>query len=115
MKNYKEELNKWLNDLNYVRNKEEVKIHNKAMTELGKLYKEIKLLEDKSFLIELLYINSKRAQINVAARCIWLGVYVEEAIQVLQKYRNDENWQISLTSKTLLERYEKNGYLTFCD
>ena len=115
MKNYKEELTRWLNDLNYVKTDEEVKIHNKAMTKIGKLFKDIKELEDKSFLLDLLYIDNKRAQVSIAARCIWLGVYVEEAIQVLQSYINDDNWQIRLTSKTLLERYEKNGYLTFCD
>ena len=115
MKNYKEELTRWLNDLNYVKTDEEVKIHNKAMTKIGKLFKDIKELEDKSFLLDLLYIDNKRAQVSVAARCIWLGVYVEEAIQILQNYKNDDNWQISLTSKTLLDRYEKNGYLTFVD
>ena len=115
MKNYKEELTRWLNDLNYVKTDEEVRIHNRAMTKIGKLFKEIKLLEDKSFLLELLYIDSKLAQVTVAARCIWLGIYVEEAIQILQKYKDDENWQISLNSKVLLERYEKNGYLTFHD
>jgi hypothetical protein len=115
MRNYKEELTKWLNDLNYVKTDEEVKIHNRAMTKIGKLFKEITLLEDKSFLLDLLYIDKKRAQVHVAARCIWLGVYVEEAIQILESYKNDDNWQISLTSKTLLERYEKQGYLTFND
>ena len=115
MKNYKEELTRWLNDLNYVKTDEEVRIHNRAMTKIGKLFKEIKLLEDKSFLRDLLYIDSKRAQVSVAARCIWLGVYVEEAIQILQKYKDDENCQISLISEKLLERYEKNGYLTFHD
>ena len=41
---------------------------------------------------------------------------INDKIKIAQeKYKDDENWQISLNSKVLLERYEKNGYLTFHD
>lgn len=59
--------------------KEDVKRHNAAMKQLGKLFYQIQDELDKSFLLELLSNENDRTKALVAAYCLGYGVYVSEA------------------------------------
>ena len=59
--------------------KEDVKRHNAAMKQLGKLFYQIQDELDKSFLLELLSNENDRTKALVAAHCLGYGVYVSEA------------------------------------
>lgn len=120
MKNYIEryqlycaELDVNIDDEDYG-SKERLRKHNNAMKKLSKLYYEIKELDDKSFLLELLQCSDSCVRINVAAHCLGLGIYVKEALAVLKKEsRNKQNRLLAFNAKSCLEVYKDEGTLSF--
>ena len=70
-------------DVNDCTTKEDVKRHNAAMNQLGKLFHQIEGEPDKSFLLELLTEGNDRTKVLVAAHCLGFGVYIPKAKKVL--------------------------------
>lgn len=66
-------------DLNDCTTKEDVKRHNAAMNQLGKLFHQIEGEPDKSFLLELLTEGNDRTKVLVAGHCLGFGVYIPKA------------------------------------
>lgn len=101
-------------DLNDCTSKEDVKRHNAAMKQLGKLFYHIQGEQDKSFLLELLSNENDRTKALVAAHCLGYGVYVSEAKKVLSSLaKSKANPIFAFEAQTTLDVWKKQGYLSF--
>ncbi len=94
--------------------KQEVKKHNAAMKELSRLFYQVRELEDKSFLLELLGNENERTQSLIAAHCLGLKVYIPEAKKTLAAIaKKSENPIIAFGAQSTLDVWRKQGYLLF--
>ena len=101
-------------DLNDCTAKEDVKRHNAAMKQLGKLFYHIQGEQDKSFLLELLSNENDRTKALVAAHCLGYGVYVSEVKKVLSSLaKSKANPIFAFEAQTTLDVWKKQGYLSF--
>lgn len=112
--NYKEQYLLHCVNLNDCTNKEDVKRHNAAMKQLGKLFHQIESEEDKSFLVELLQNEDDRTKSLVAAHCLGFGVYVLEAEKVLSTLAKSKvNPILAFEAQATLDIWKQQGYLKF--
>lgn len=94
--------------------KEDVKRHNAAMKQLGKLFYQIQDELDKSFLLELLSNENDRTKALVAAHCLGYGVYVSEAKKVLSSLAKSKASPIlAFEAQATLDVWKQQGYLKF--
>lgn len=94
--------------------KEDVKRHNAAMKQLGKLFYQIQGEPDKSFLLELLLNENDRTKALVAAHCLGYGVYVSEAKKVLSSLtKSKTNPILAFEAQATLDVWKQQGYLKF--
>ena len=101
-------------NLNDCTTKEDVKRHNAAMKQLGKLFYQIEGELDKSFLLELLTTENDRTKALVAAHCLGLGVYVSKAKKVLSSLaKNNANPILAFEAQATLDIWKQQGYLKF--
>ena len=101
-------------DLNDCTTKEDVKRHNAAMNQLGKLFHQIEGEPDKSFLLELLTEGNDRTKVLVAAHCLVFGVYIPKAKKVLSTLAKSKAAPIlAFEAQPTLEVWKKQGYLRF--
>lgn len=101
-------------NLNDCTTKEEVKRHNAAMKQLGKLFYQIEGELDKSFLLELLTNEDDRTKALVAAHCLGFGVYVSEAKKVLSSLaKSNVNPILAFEAQATLDVWKQQGYLKF--
>lgn len=92
--------------------KEDVKRHNAAMKQLGKLFYHIQGEQDKSFLLELLSNENDRTKALVAAHCLGYGVYVSEAKKVLSSLaKSKANPIFAFEAQATLDVWKQQGYL----
>ena len=114
MTGYKEQYLLHCANLNDCTTKEEVKQHNAAMKQLGKLFHQIEGELDKSFLLELLLNENDRTKALVAAHCLGFGVYVSEAKKVLSALAKSKvNPILAFEAQATLDVWKKQGYLKF--
>ncbi len=114
MTNYKEQYLLCCSNLNDCKTKSDVKRHNSAMKQLGKLFYQIQSEQDKSFLLELLHTDNDRTKSLVAAHCLGLEIYVFEAKKVLLTLaKSKENPILAFEAQATLDVWEKQGYLKF--
>ena len=112
--NYKDKYLFYCSKLNDCMTKEEVKVHNAAMKELAKLYKDVKDIDNKDFLFDLLNDTNPRTRCLVAAHCLGLGVFIKKAKFVLYKISlSNKNQMVALEAKMTLKVYKEQGYLNF--
>ena len=101
-------------NLNDCTTKEDVKRHNAAMKQLGKLFYQIEGELDKSYLLELLTTENDLTKALVAAHCLGLGVYVSEAKKVLSSLaKNNANPILAFEAQATLDIWKQQGYLKF--
>ena len=101
-------------NLNDCTTKKDVKRHNAAMKQLGKLFHQIEGESDKSFLLDLLTAENDQTKALVAAHCLGLGVYISEAKKVLSSLaKSNTNPILAFEAKTTLDVWKKQGYLNF--
>lgn len=101
-------------DLNDCTTKEDVKRHNIAMKNLSKLYKEIELVSDKTFLLLLLENQNIHLRALVAAHCLGMNIYIPEAKKTLKKIAHQNSNQImAFNAQATLDVWKKQGYLNF--
>ena len=101
-------------NLNDCTTKEDVKRHNAAMKQLGKLFYQIEGELDKSFLLELLTTENDRTKALVAAHCLGLSVYVSEAKKVLSSLaKNNANPILAFEAQATLDIWKQQDYLKF--
>ena len=101
-------------DVNDCAAKEDVKRHNAAMNQLGKLFHQIEGEPDKSFLLELLTAGNDRTKVLVAAHCLGFGVYIPKAKKVLLTLAKSKAEPIlAFEAQTTLDVWKKQGYLSF--
>ena len=101
-------------NLNDCSTKEDVKRHNVAMKQLGKLFSQIQGEQDKSFLLELLLNENDRTKALVAAHCLGYGVYVSEAKKVMSSLAKSKATPIlAFEAQATLDVWEQQGYLKF--
>lgn len=94
--------------------KEDVKRHNAAMKQLGKLFYQIQDELDKSFLLELFSNENDRTKALVAAHCLGYGVYVSEAKKVLSSLaKSKANPILAFEAQATLDVWKQQGYLKF--
>ena len=111
---YKEQYLLYGANLNDCSTKEDVKRHNAAMKQLGKLFHQIEGESDKSFLLELLTTENDRTKALVAAHCLGFGVYVSEAEKVLSSLsKSNANPILAFEAQATLDVWKKQGYLKF--
>ena len=114
IKDYKEQYLLYCANLCDCTTKENVKRHNTAMKQLGKLYHQIESEKDKSFLLELLQNESERTKALVAAHCLGLGVYISEAKKVLSVLAESKaNPILAFEAQATLDVWKQQGYLKF--
>lgn len=83
-----------------------VKAHNKASKKLGQLQKEMKQIDCKEILYNLLNHPDDRVKVNAASFCLQLGVLIEQAVATLKSiidYSDDST--ICFAAKMLLQGY----------
>ena len=83
-----------------------VKSHNKASKKLGQLQKEMKQIDCKEILYNLLNHPDDRVKVNAASFCLKLGVLIEQAVATLKSiidYSDDST--ICFAAKMLLQGY----------
>lgn len=101
-------------NLNDCTTKEDVKQHNVAMKQLGKLFHQLEGELDKSFLLELLTTENDHTKALVAAHCLGFGVYVSEATKVLSSLAKDKgNPILAFEAQATLDVWKQQGYLKF--
>ena len=111
---YKEQYLLYCAKLNDCTTKEEVKQHNAAMRQLGKLFYRIENEQDKSFLLELLLNDNERTRALVAAHCLGWGIYVSEAKKVLSDLaKSKSNCILAFEAQATLDVWKQQGYLKF--
>ena len=114
MKNYKELYLLYCKDLNRGWTKEGVKKHNAAMKKLGDLFRELKSVKERDFLLEMLETEDEYTQSLVASHCLGLGVYIKESKRVLNKIsKSSKDPFCSFSAKATLDVYKEQGYLDF--
>lgn len=114
MPNYKELYLLHCANLNDCTTKEEVKRHNVAMKQLGKLFYQIEGELDKSFLLELLTSENDHTKTLVAAHCLGFGTYVSEAKKVLTSLSKSKASPIlAFEAQAILDVWKQQGYLKF--
>ena len=103
-------------NLNDCTTKEDVKRHNAAMKQLGKLFYQIQGELDKSFLLELLSNENDRTKALVSAHCLGCGVYVSEAKKVLSSLaKSKANPILAFEAQATLDVWKQQGYIKFGD
>ena len=102
-------------ELNDCTNKEDVKRHNKAMNKLSKLYRVVKELDEKGFLLDLLRHENPRVRRIVAAHCLGMNCYINEALRTLNEIiKANTNRHDVFTAQSIIEVWEKqNHHLRF--
>ncbi len=111
---YKKLYISYCENLNDCATKEEVKKHNAAMRELGRLFHRVEKENDKSFLLDLLKNDDGQTRSLVAAHCLGLGVYVSEAKKVLRVLSKDKsNPVLAFNAQATLDVWKKQGRLDF--
>lgn len=114
MISYKEQYILYCADLNNGYTKKDVKKHNVAMKKLAKLFYKLKDESDKSFLLDLMQHSDDRTKSLVAAHCLGLNKYVEEAKKVLSAISNNKTDPIlAFEAQSTLDVYRQQGYLKF--
>ena len=114
MVSYKEQYILHCADLNNGYTKKDVKKHNVAMKELAKLFYKLKDESDKSFLLDLMQHSDDRTKLLVAAHCLGLNEYVEEAKKVLSVIsKNKTDPVLALEAQSTLDVWKQQGYLKF--
>lgn len=114
IKNYAEMYLQYCADLNDCAEKNDVRRNNAAMKQLGKLFHQIKAASDKSFLLELLKNKNDRTKALAAAHCLGLGVYINEAKEVLSGIANNkDNPILAFEAQATLDVWQQQGYLKF--
>ena len=115
MTDYKAQYLLYCNDLNHGYTKADVKRHNSAMKELGKLFQQLQSESDhRAFLFELLQNEVPQTRALAAAHCLGLGVYISEATKVLRKLaKNKMDPFLAFEAQSTLEVWKQQGYLTF--
>lgn len=111
---YKTQYLLYCKDLNYCFTKKDVKRHNSAMKELGKLFQQLKSEIDRSFLLELLQNEDAQTRSLVAAHCLGLDIYVSEAKKVLSALaKNKTDPFLAFEARAVLDVWKEQGYLDF--
>ena len=101
-------------NLNDCTTKKDVKLHNAAMKQLGKLFYQIEGEQDKSFLLELLTTGNDHTKALVAAHCLGFGVYVSEAKKVLSSLaKSTANPIVAFEAQATLDVWKQQGFLKF--
>ena len=114
MDSYKDRYIFYCADLNNGYTKKDVKKHNAAMKELAKLFYELKDEPDKSFLLDLMQHNDDQTKLLVAAHCLGLNKYVEEAKAVLSVIsKNKTDPVLAFEAQSTLDVWKQQGYLKF--
>lgn len=87
--------------------KRKVKQHNVAMKKLEHLRKEIKQQNNYEALNSLLKHKDERVRLNAASWCVKEGVFVDQAVSVLELIMNDcTDETFSFTAEILLKNLD---------
>lgn len=114
MTKYIREYEKQCSILNDGISKADIKKHNKAMDKLGKLFHELKSVEDKSFALKLMQDTNKQVALTVAAHCLGWGDYINEAKRTLRKIaKSKDEPLLAFEAEMTLKVYCEQGYLDF--
>lgn len=91
-------------------NKQKVKKHNKAMTKLNSLDKELNNVEGETVLLQLLHHKSEQVVLSSAMLCLKLNFHVEEAKKRIAFVRDtSKDSIISFNAEMMLKNLRENN------
>ena len=89
-------------------NKQKVREHNKAMTKLNSLDKELDNVEGKNVLFKLLYHDNDQVILSAAMLCLKLNFHIDETKKRIAFVRDtSKDSIISFNAEMLLKSFDK--------